>query len=158
LKVLVVLGSGGHTAQMLRLVELLGDRFEYEYLVGVGDELSLNKVKRRGEVFYAHKARSHGDNPAVVAFKMMRLFWESFRIFRKAKPTAVISAGPGLAVPISIVAKIFGKKVIFIESWSRVSKASSSGRIIYRFADLFFIQWPDLKKAYPKAIYKGRLL
>jgi beta-1,4-N-acetylglucosaminyltransferase len=54
----------------------------------------------------------------------------------------VISAGPGLAVPASIIAKILRKKVFFVEDCSRVYKASSSGKIIYRFSDLFFVQWP----------------
>jgi beta-1,4-N-acetylglucosaminyltransferase len=47
--------------------------------------------------------------------------------------------------------------VIYIETGSRVFALSSSGRILYRFADLFFVQWPELLAAYPKAVYEGRL-
>jgi len=157
LKILVVLGSGGHTAQMLRLVDLLGDRFEYVYLVGRGDSLSAEKIARKGEICVVHRARDHGDNVVVTFFKVIRLFWESLGVIRRAKPEVILSAGPGMAVPISMLGKMLGKKVIFVESWSRVYKGSTSGRIIYRFADLFFVQWPELKGFYPRGIYAGRL-
>ncbi|MDP3029141.1 MAG: hypothetical protein Q8O04_06545 [Deltaproteobacteria bacterium] len=46
---------------------------------------------------------------------------------------------------------------IFIESWSRVTTKSTTGKICYYLSDLFFVQWPELIKRYPKAIYAGRL-
>ncbi|MEM3433792.1 MAG: PssD/Cps14F family polysaccharide biosynthesis glycosyltransferase [Candidatus Methanomethyliaceae archaeon] len=156
--ILAVLGSGGHTTQILKLIELLGDRFEYRYLVGIGDALSPSKITREGKVYFVHRARDHGDGAFITALKAMRLFLESLFVIVSVKPDVVLSAGPGLAVPISILAKIFGKKVIFVESWSRVYSASAAGRILYRFADLFFVQWPELKRVYPGAIYAGRLL
>ncbi|MBC7113858.1 MAG: hypothetical protein H5T34_07610, partial [Candidatus Methanomethyliales bacterium] len=149
LRLLVVLGSGGHTAQMLRLVELLGEKFRYAYIVGIGDVLSLSKIKIMGPVFYVHRARDHGDGFFTTAVKVARLFFESLVVLFRANPDVVISAGPGLSVPISILAKIFGKKVIFVESWSRVYRPSLAGRVIYYFADLFFVQWPEMKNIYP---------
>lgn len=155
-----MLGSGGHTTQILKLIDLLGDQFEYRYLIGIGDSLSLSKIARKGRVYFVHKARDHGDGVFTTALKVIRLFFESFFVIFSAKPDVILSAGPGLAVPISILGKIFGKKVVFVESWSRVYRGSASGRILYRFhlTDLFFIQWPELKRVYPKAIYAGRLL
>lgn len=156
--VLAVLGGGGHTAQIIKLIELLGERFEYIYMAGFGDSLSVSKIKGGGKVFYVHRARDHGDGLFKTALKVMRLFLESFLIILCARPDVVLSAGPGLAVPVSILGKIFGKKVVFIESWSRVYRGSTAGLILYHFADLFFIQWPELRGVYPKAIYAGRLL
>jgi len=153
----VVLGSGGHTAQMLRLVDLLGNRFEYIYLVGKGDNLSAEKISQKGEVCIVHRARDHGDNVIVTFFKVIRLFWESLMVIRRTKPKVILSAGPGMAVPMSMLGKMLGKKVIFVESWSRVYKGSTSGKIIYRFADLFFVQWPEMKSVYSKGIYAGRV-
>jgi len=157
LKILAILGSGGHTAQMLRLVDMLGTKFDYIYGIGEEDSLSEKKIKIIGKVFYIHAARKHGDNILVTFFKIIRLSVESLVLIAKANPNAIISAGPGIAVPISLIGKVFGKKVIFIEDWSRVYHKSSAGRIVYRFADLFFIQWPELNKVYPKGIFAGRL-
>lgn len=142
---------------MIKLVDLLGNGFEYAYLISIEDQLSLRKITVPGEVFYAHRARAYEDNIIVTLPKILRLFVEAFIIIMRSKPKAIISAGPGIAVPVSILGKLFRKKVVYIESWSRVYKGSMSGKILYRFADLFFIQWPDLKAVYPKAVYAGRL-
>jgi UDP-N-acetylglucosamine:LPS N-acetylglucosamine transferase len=74
------------------------------------------------------------------------------------RPQAIISAGPGIAVPACILAKCLGIKVIYIETGSRVFALSMSGKILSHFADLFFVQWEELLSSYPKAIYAGRLL
>jgi UDP-N-acetylglucosamine:LPS N-acetylglucosamine transferase len=73
------------------------------------------------------------------------------------RPHAVVSTGPGPAVPVSLLAKALGIKVVYIETASRVFALSASGRILYRFADLFFVQWPELLSTWPRAIYAGRL-
>ncbi|MGF3499060.1 MAG: PssD/Cps14F family polysaccharide biosynthesis glycosyltransferase [Candidatus Methanosuratincola sp.] len=156
MKVLIVLGSGGHTAQMLRLSEMLGPIFDYAFLIGYDDKLSSKKIKVPGMLYYVHRARRHEDNLLVTSAKLLRLLVESLVAFARIKPDAVISAGPGMAVPISIICKLFGKKTIFIEDWSRVYQKSSSGRVLYKFADLFFVQWPEMKRIYPKAVYAGR--
>ncbi|MEK6909902.1 MAG: polysaccharide biosynthesis protein, partial [Candidatus Aenigmatarchaeota archaeon] len=40
----------------------------------------------------------------------------------------------------------------------RVRKPSKSGKLVYPIANLFFVQWEDLKSEYPRAVYAGRLL
>ncbi|MBS6681776.1 MAG: polysaccharide biosynthesis protein, partial [Roseburia sp.] len=30
-----------------------------------------------------------------------------------------------------------------------------TGNLLYRFADQFYVQWEEMLKLYPKAIYKG---
>jgi len=157
LRLLVVLGSGGHTAQMIRLVEMLPQGFEYIYMIGMDDALSENKITKRGEIHKVHRARRHEDGFFMSAVKVIRLFFESFRLLLKLGPDAVVSAGPGTAVPVSILARLMGKKVIYIEDWSRVYSKSGTGRILYRFANVTFVQWPEMKKIYSRAVYAGRL-
>jgi UDP-N-acetylglucosamine:LPS N-acetylglucosamine transferase len=92
---------------------------------------------------------------------VFNLLWaalNSLIILVRSKPRAILSTGPAISVPVSIIGKLFGKKIIFIETGSRVKNLSLTGRIMYRFADLFFIQWPQLQKVAPKAIYAGRLI
>jgi beta-1,4-N-acetylglucosaminyltransferase len=157
MKLLVVLGSGGHTAQMLRLVSLLGERFDYIYLIGNDDKLSEEKISIPGEVHYVHRARRHEDGLLKTVVKVIRLSFESLDVLRRAKPDVIINAGPGTAVPIAILGKIFGKRIITLEDWSRVYSRSRSGRILYHFSDLFFVQWPEMLELYPKGVYAGRL-
>lgn len=156
-RLLVVLGGGGHTWEMLRLVDKLGSGFRYFYLIAHNDHLSRSKIRLEGRV-YSVKLPSYKSQSFLskIVSTLISSF-ESIIVLMRLNPDVVISVGPGVAVPISILAKLARKRVIFIESISRVTTRSISGRILCRFSDLFFVQWPELKKRYPKAIYAGRL-
>lgn len=153
MKVLIVMGSGGHTAQMMRLMRLLGNRYEYEYLINDDDVVTPKKIK--GRVHKVPKPRVFGDSIYRRIMNTTKAFMKAFVIMPKFK--AVISAGPGLTVPVFYAAKMMGKKTIYLESWSRAHTPSVSGKLCYPVADLFFVQWPEMKKCYPKAVYAGRL-
>jgi len=157
LKVMIVLGGGGHTAQMIKLVELLGERYEYIYVVSYNDKLSISKIKREGRICYLSKPRIYGESWLITLLRSLASSIQAFFIVATTRPDTIISTGPGIAIPLIIAGKIFKSKIIFIEDWSRIRTASLSGRIAYFFADLFFIQWPELKRIYPKGIYAGRL-
>ena len=59
---------------------------------------------------------------------------------------------------MSFFAKLFGKKVIYIESLAKVNSLSVTGKMVYPFANKFYVQWEDLAKKYKKAEYLGRLM
>ena len=67
------------------------------------------------------------------------------------------SSGPALAVPFALWARLFGARVIFVETGSRVHGLSLTGRLMRPLAHLFFVQWPQLRDRYPGTIYAGRL-
>ena len=154
---LIVLGKGGHTEQMIRLIRYLGDQYNYEYMIARDDPLSKDKIELPGKIWEVTRHRYYYTPKWRSMLNTIVLSFESLTILLKTRADVVVSAGPGLAVPISYLAKLFGKKVIFIESWSRVWHPSRAGKLVYPIADLFFIQWPELKSKYPKAIYAGRL-
>lgn len=152
---LLVMGGGGHTAQMLELKKLLGQDYHYEHLIGKGDSLTEEKLGK--PVWRVHRPREHGENPLISALRTTRSFIESLAVMAKIRPKAVISAGPGITFPLFLAAKLFFIKTIYIESWSRVYHKSKTGKLCYRLSDLFFVQWPEMEKNYPKAMYAGRL-
>lgn len=49
----------------------------------------------------------------------------------------------------------FQKKVIYIESFAKINSPTLTGRVMYKFADIFYVQWPEMLKVYPKAKYIG---
>ena len=51
----------------------------------------------------------------------------------------------------------FQKKIVFIESFAKTNSKTLSGKFIYKFADLFYVQWETMLKEYPKAKYKGTI-
>ena len=48
-------------------------------------------------------------------------------------------------------------KVIYIESFAKINSPTITGRIVYKFADDFYIQGEEMKKVYPKAHYDGEI-
>ena len=52
-----------------------------------------------------------------------------------------------------ILGKIFGSKIIYIETFANHHKKTATGRLIYPIADLFIVQWEEMLEIYPKAVY-----
>lgn len=157
-RMLVVLGEGGHTTELLRLVELLGDRYEYHCLISKEDNLTAERVPTGSRVFRVARPRGK-DTGGLVAG--LRTFWvglASLWVLARVRPAAILSTGPAIAVPVSVLGKTFGVQILFVETGSRIRTVSMTGRIMYRWADVFFVQWPQLQEQLPKAIYAGRLV
>jgi len=159
MRILVVLGEGGHTVEMLRLVELLGARpeYEYHYFLVREESISEQRIQHPGPIYRGNRPHWKDENLLIVALKYVRLTWQSLRALGRARPRVVMHSGPGIAIPIAVLAKLAGAKLIYVENGARVRTPSRSGRLMYRMADLFFVQWPGLKEALPKAIYAGSL-
>lgn len=149
-KVLLISSGGGHLSQLLNLKPLF-DKYEYHL---VTEALPYNeKLKEKYKVsFLLPGGRNNG---LKYIFIMLKNIFKSMRIFLREKPDVVITTGAHTAVPMCYIAKLFGKKVIYIESFAKVKTPNISGKIIYPIADLFIVQWPELLKFYPKAKYLG---
>lgn len=157
--VLVVLGGGGHTRQLLKLVNKLGNNYNYEYIIASDDLLSERKIEFKGPIFKILNPRKMEDkNMVKVVLKFIPSTVQLLPKLLKSKANCVLAVGPALSLHVTWLSKfIFRKKVIFLESWSRVYTKSLAGRLTYPFADLFLVQWPQEAKNYAKAIYAGRL-
>ncbi len=148
MKVCVISSAGGHLTEVLRLKEAFENCEKYFVTFDRVDA----KDKLKGEKVY------YISDPKRNPLKFLKNFFESISIFLKEKPDLIISTGAGMAIPTIIIAKLFRKKVIYIESMAAVYRPSFSGRIAYYFSNLFFIQWKHLKKYYKKAVYRGALI
>ena len=80
---------------------------------------------------------------------------KSFKIFMKFRPDVVVTTGAHTAVAMCYIAKLFKKKIIYIESFANIETKTLTGRLIYPIADKFIVQWRSMLKLYPKAIYGG---
>ena len=80
---------------------------------------------------------------------------KTLKILISERPDAVISTGALATIPMCLFGKIFGKKIIFIESFAKVNSQTLTGKLVYKFADQFYVQWDEMKKFYPNAICKG---
>ncbi|HAS0848176.1 TPA: polysaccharide biosynthesis protein, partial [Enterobacter hormaechei subsp. xiangfangensis] len=87
----------------------------------------------------------------------LNIFLKTFLIIRRTNCRAIVTTGPGIAISAAIAAKLLNVKIIHIETWSRFTTRSFSGRIMYHLASKFYVQNESLLQLYPKAIFSGRL-
>lgn len=87
-----------------------------------------------------------------------RLVVNAFRalgIYLAERPDVVVCTGVLATVPLCLLCKLFGKKLVFIESYAKVGTPTLTGKLLYPFADRFYVQWQGLMRFYPKAVYVG---
>jgi UDP-N-acetylglucosamine:LPS N-acetylglucosamine transferase len=94
-------------------------------------------------------------NKFIALYSYLMSFTQQLLVFIKERPDVVITTGAGFAVPTCLYAHFFGKKMIYIESFARMKTLNKSGKFLYKYADLFIVQWEELLKYYPKAVYGG---
>lgn len=98
----------------------------------------------------------HGPTNRSI-LNLFRNLWLAWRVLGEQRPDAVLSTGAGLAVPFIILARLRGCRTIYVESVTRSSSLSLSGRLVYPFANDFFVQWPEATKL-RRATYRGAVL
>lgn len=137
---------GGHLVQLLKISKYIK---EDNCLFIVNDRVDFDPQMKDKTVLITHATRN---------WKQIINLVEAFYYIFKYRPKVLLSTGAAPAVPFSLVSKIIGTKVIFVESLSRVTSPSLTGKIMYYIADEFYVQWPRLKKIFPSALYFGNLL
>ena len=53
---------------------------------------------------------------------------------------------------------LFDMRIAYIETMTSIKRPSLTGRIMYYIADIFFYQWRELERTFPKGKYCGLLL
>ena len=164
---LVVLGSGGHTAEMLRLITDLdfGRYGPLTLVTAATDTTSRAKAERelpREALATARwaaipRAREVGQSFGSSVPSTLKALFACVHLIWTAAPDLVLVNGPGTCVPVAVLARLAGARVIFVESWCRVESLSLTGRIMYWVAHRFVVHWPELVRRYPRAEYLGRI-
>lgn len=169
LKTMAVLGSGGHTTEMQRLLSSLhgsGDKYSRMVLVVAADDaLSRQKAStwytchEQPQIESIRRSRAVGQSYASSVWTTILALADALLVVIRTDPDLVICNGPGTCVPVCIAAKIYSRStIVFVESFCRVHSLSLSGRILYFIADHFLVQWPSLVVKYPKTHYCGLLV
>ncbi len=145
---LLVCSPGGHLLQMLRLQPAWGRMRCTWVTLEAADSTHL--LREQSVVF----ARGPTNRSLRALFANLRIAW---RVVRRERPAAILSTGAALAVPFFLVGKLHGARLIYVESLTRTEELSLAGKIVYPFADAFFVQWPGAAKR-KRARYVGGLL
>ncbi|XP_076062682.1 ALG14, UDP-N-acetylglucosaminyltransferase subunit [Oratosquilla oratoria] len=169
-KTMIVLGSGGHTTEMFKLLSTLNFEKYYPriYVVTYSDPLSQGKVAEfeKGDGYAVEKvprSRKVGQSYFTSVFTFLWACVGSCRIVVHHLPDVILCNGPGICLPLilfMLLLRVFSLKqnrIVYVESFCRVKTLSLTGKILYRLVDDFVVNWKELSHMYPRAIYVGRL-
>jgi len=145
-KICLISSSGGHYEQ-LRMLKVLGEKYDIFWVT--------EQTGYRGEADYY--LTQTGLKDWKFPFKMIGNCIKTLKFWRKEKPSVVITTGTMIALPVCLLAKMRGRKVIFIETFARVKDRTRTGKLMYKIADLFIYQWEQLAEFYPNGIYGGSI-
>lgn len=152
INVLYICNKGGHYSQMLLLKNVMS-KFN-SFIVS-------DKKEARKDWLGAGKA-IYMDAYNVKKHRLLHFFknlWQCFNICIKHKPQYIVTTGAGLAIPMFLVGRMLGKRLIFIESRARVYTKSASGKLLGKLAHKVIVQWPEMLEVYgEKARYYGTLV
>jgi len=148
MKVLLVCSSGGHFLKM----HSLRDAWKESEAVWVTFPAADTRYLLRHEkVYWAY----YPTNRSII--NLFRNFALALKLVIKEKPAVVISTGAGVGVPFLFIGKLYGIKTIFIESLTRITSLSLSGKLVYPIVSHFIVQWPSLAEKYKKAVFRGQV-
>jgi UDP-N-acetylglucosamine:LPS N-acetylglucosamine transferase len=158
--IMVVLGQGGHTTELLHLVDLLGSGNCYCYMLFEEDQHSAAHIRHPGPLHRVPRPRYRPGkrlHPIWDPLLALRSLWAVFRVVRRERPNALLMTGPSIAILAALCGKLIGARVIFVETGSRVTSLSNTGRVMRYVAHDFFVQSERLAQQMPGTRFAGRL-
>ncbi|EGZ12973.1 hypothetical protein PHYSODRAFT_260934 [Phytophthora sojae] len=170
IRVMAVLGSGGHTTELLKLMKRL-KREVYTpitFVVAETDKTSQAKTEldwkptETDSFAIIPRSREVGQSWSSTVWTTLRSFQSCLGLVYNRRPQLVLCNGPGTCIPICAAVLLFrvlgiqsDSKIVFCESFARVQHLSLTGKLLYYVADEFVVQWPQLQAKYPRTKHLG---
>lgn len=151
-KVLFISSTGGHLSELMQLKSMF-DKYDFHIITEKTKSnmyLKDKYPKRVNYLVYGTKS-----NMLIYPFKLLYNCFKSLFFYLKIRPNVIVTTGAHTAGPMCCIGKIFGSKIVYIETFANSETKSVTGKMVYKFADLFIVQWEDMLKLYPKAKYGG---
>lgn len=150
--VLFVASTGGHLNELMQLKKIF-DKYDFNLITEKTKSNIYLKDTYKNRVFYLVYGTK--DYPLTYPFKLLYNCFKSLYLYFKIHPDYIVTTGVHTAGPICCIGKIFGSKIIYIETFANMTTKTITGRLLYPIADKFIVQWESMKKIYPKATYGG---
>ena len=153
-RVMFISSTGGHFNELLQLKKMF-EKYDYS-IVTEKDKITTGyKEKYKDKIYYLpYGTRS---NLIKYFFQFTYLCLKTIYLYIKLHPKFIVTTGTHTAVPMCYLGKLFGSKIIFIETFANRNSKTLSGKLVYPIADLFIVQWEEMLKFYPKAVYGGAI-
>lgn len=151
-KVLFISSTGGHLVEMMQLKDMF-DNYDYHIITEkTKSNLKMKETYKDKIDFLVYGTKDH---MLTYPFKLLYNCFKSLYLYLKIHPDYIITTGAHTAGPMCCLGKIFGSRIIYIETFANMTTKTITGRCVYLFADKFIVQWESMKKLYPEADFGG---
>ncbi len=151
-KLLFISSTGGHLSEMMQLKSMFNN---YDYHIVTEKTKSNLDLKKSypGKVNYLVYGTK--DHKFTYPFKLLYNCFKSLFLYFRIHPDYIITTGAHTAGPMCYIGKIFGSRIIYIETFANIDTKTITGRMVYPIADKFIVQWHSMKKHYSDCIDGG---
>jgi beta-1,4-N-acetylglucosaminyltransferase len=147
--VMLVASSGGHLLQLLAL----SDAWEGLPRIWISNDKRDARSLLAGEDAIFLSGPSSRNIPSLL--RNLRV---AVRVIAARRPGVVLTTGADIAVPFAWIGRLFGARVIYVESFTRIETVSLSCRLIAPVASRIYVQWPELLDRVPRARFAGTVV
>lgn len=153
-KVLFISSTGGHLNELLQLSPLF-EKYDY-YIITEKDETTKSLKNKYGEKMHY---LPYGTRKKICRYIFIYFYLclKTIYLYLKIRPKYIVTTGTHTVGPMCYLGKIFGSKIIYIETFANRNRKTMTGSLIYPIADLFIVQWEEMLKLYPNAVYGGAI-
>lgn len=149
-KICLACSAGGHLRELQLAVGSIPDKWDCYWLT-LKTTSTKAFMKDKEHVFLTNFQLTR--RWTLIANCIQALFWVMVK-----QPRVIITTGAGVTVPtIFFAKKLLKTKIIFINSAADVTHASKTPVWIEKYADLFLVQWEEMKQIFPDSICCGVL-
>lgn len=155
---LLVYGEGGHAEEMRRLLQAMPELFDSGLkMVAITEP----RVKTFADIerFACPEVRGKQDGIKLISFLKSILFIcrTTFQLLSNYDIRFLLTTGPGLAIPVALLARWKNVQVLHVETCCRFYSKSLTGKFMEKIAHEIWVQNEELLKIYPEAKWCGRL-
>ena len=153
-KVLFISSTGGHFNELMQKI-IMFEKYDY-HIITEKDKTNKDLVQQYEKKIYF---LPYGTRSKIFSYiiKYFYLCMKTVFLYLKLRPKYIVTTGTHTAGPMCYLGKLFGSKIIYIETFANSNTKTVTGRLIYPIADLFIVQWKEMLKLYPKAVYGGSI-
>lgn len=151
LRICLAASGGGHVRQLLDL-QAVWSRYDH-FFITEQTALGQTLADEHRTYFVPHFAwgQAKFGTPFRMLWRAAVSFFRTAGVLLRERPDLVVSTGAGAVFFVVLLGRLFGARVLVIESFARFERPSLFGRMAAPFAHDMVIQSAKLAHVYPKA-------
>lgn len=154
LRLVVGASAGGHANELLLLLEAARGQWPMDPEAYI----TTMEIAAKGFTQFGKPVHVVGEADRRKPLQALAVLWRTLRLAAALRPDVVVTTGSMPLAVFCIWARLFGAKVVWIDSVAQIDHMSLSGRVMSRVANLCLVQWPEVAARNANVEYAGELL